>query len=94
MSANVIRYDARQKRFEFDGYVVRTESIGRLISAALMRGEEFVEVRTTASDNHTICTVTVNYLVQMLRITGKVGSFIDQLDHTREHNFNPNVPTP
>jgi hypothetical protein len=48
-------------------------------------------VTTIRFDN---VTVTVNYLVEMLRFTGKNGWFYDCLSTTEDHAFDNNAPTP
>ncbi len=86
MSANAIWFDKSQSLYFFDGQSVTQSKVGRLIAAALVNGEQFVDFN--------YCCVTVNYLIEMLRFTGKNGWFYDVLDHTQDHRFNPNSPTP
>jgi hypothetical protein len=57
-----------------------------VIAAALVEGTNQVQFDTVK--------VSVNYLVQMLRFTGKHGWFSDILSSTSDHAFDPNTPTP
>lgn len=86
MSANAIWFEDRDNAFYFDGQKVRREKLGRLIADALVNGVEDVDFH--------YCSVTVNYLVEMLRFTGANGWFWDCLDHTGDHRFDRNTPTP
>jgi len=86
MSANAIWFEEKEERFFFDGIAVRKEKIGRVISESLMSGVEYVELGG--------CTVTVNYLTEMLRWTGKYGWFFDVTDNTSDHDFDTNQITP
>ncbi len=63
-----------------------TDGIGRLIAFALANDISVVSFRD--------CSVTINYLVKMLQFKGKHGWFFDVLDHTMDHDFDGNVPTP
>lgn len=94
MSANAILYDERNKRYEFDGFVIRTADIGRLIANALTRSEEEVAIWSRGRDREIICTVTANYLTEMLRYVGRHGWFWDCLENTSDHRFDYNKPTP
>jgi hypothetical protein len=86
MSANAIWFEENEERFFFDGIPVRKEKIGRVISESLMSGNEYVELGGV--------TVTVNYLTEMLRWTGKFGWFYDITDNTSDHRFDTNQITP
>ena len=39
-------------------------------------------------------TVSVHYLQSMLRFKGKRGWFVDYLDNSSDHDFDPSTPTP
>lgn len=60
--------------------------LGEVVATALMNGTNLVQFDTVS--------VTVNYLVEMLRIVGKEGKFYDCLSTTHDHAFNNNTPTP
>jgi hypothetical protein len=110
MSANSISFDKQSGSFSFDGQrqftgevtlrdgaacvcapevgngiALTSAAIGQIIGQALSYGE-YVRFDT--------CCVSVNYLVQMLRHTRKSGGFWDCLDHTADHRFDNNRPTP
>lgn len=84
--AEAIWWDAQADVFSFGGFNVHPRRLGRIIALSLMQGREWVTIGGI--------TVTVNYLVQMLRQTGKAGRFVDFLFDTPEGRFNPNQPTP
>src|SRR6185369_17026862 len=86
MSANAIWFEESDERFYFDGIAVRREKLGRVISESLMSGAEYVELGGI--------TVTVNYLTEMLRWTGRYGWFFDVTDNTSDHDFDTNQITP
>ena len=91
MSANAIFYDKTDGRFHFDsGYSLTPTEVGRKVVTALLDGTE----DTSISVDKWGRAITVNYLLQMLRHTGKTGRFFDCLDRTEDHDFNPNSPTP
>jgi hypothetical protein len=92
MSANAIWFEEKEQRFYFDGIPVSTEKLGRIVGNTLVfgtdssAGGEYVEVGGV--------TVTVNYLTEMLRWTGKYGWFYDITDNTSDHDFDTNQITP
>jgi hypothetical protein len=92
MSANAIWFEETEQRFYFDGIAVSTEKLGRVIANSLVFGTdhslrgEYVELGGV--------TVTVNYLTEMLRWTGKYGWFYDITDNTSDHDFDTNQITP
>ncbi|GEM_PF-3038795 len=87
MSAKAIYFDQTRKDYLFDTQSVRTEQIGRKIANALSNGQEFVEFNCL--------TVSVNYLLEMLRFVGKHGWFCDRFDLcVEDHEFDRNRITP
>lgn len=73
-----IWFDSKANVFNFGGYQVGLAKLGRLIAATLMRGEEKVSVGEF--------DVTVNYLVQMCRLCGRYGRFVDYNDDLFDGN--------
>lgn len=75
--------------FYFDGCGPFSPSaVGKAIVNALLQGSELAEIGWRESE-----TVTVNYLVQMLRHSGRKGEFYDGLEGG-DHDFDRNTPTP
>jgi len=69
---DVIYYDPRTKTWNFGAYQVGVNKLGRIIALSLLANKEVVDM----GDMH----VTVNYLVEMVRITGIHGRFRDVCD--------------
>jgi hypothetical protein len=87
MSRKAIAYDSVRQNWLFPYEDLRTEQIGRRIACALSRGEEAVQFEDL--------TVSVNYLVEMLRFKGRYGWFYDAIDlGVGDHEFDPNRITP
>lgn len=85
MSFNAIalRNDFGQFGFQFDGYgPISPTAVGKAIVNSLLQGSEMTDL-----------DVTVGYLVEMLRYTGKAGEFYDGLEGG-DHEFDSNTPTP
>lgn len=60
--------------------------LGKIVAEALMQGLTKIQFDSV--------TLTVNYIVQMLRFAGKHGWFTDLLSSTADHKFDSNQPTP
>lgn len=78
---DMIEYLRRAGVFSFNGYDASPKQLGRLIAITLMRGDNEVTVGGI--------TVTVNFVVQMLRDTGRYGMFTED---TWDDRFDGNVP--
>jgi hypothetical protein len=75
--------------FHFDGCGPFTPTdIGKRIVNALLQGTEVADHGWRPRES-----VTVGYLVDMLRYTGKAGEFYDDLEGG-DHDFDRNTPTP
>jgi hypothetical protein len=82
VGSDAIWYESLTDTFRFGMYEASPKQIGRLIALSLLCGEEWVTVGSFE--------LTVQYLVEMLRLTGKHGRFVDFNDDL----FDANVPTP
>jgi hypothetical protein len=91
MSLNAIalfRHDGGLS-FHFDGCgPFSPTAVGKAIVNALLQGTELADIGWRPRE-----TVTVGYLVDMLRHTGKTGEFYDDLEGG-DHDFDRNTPTP
>ena len=83
VGADAIWWVPEAKVFKFGGYQASPSYIGRLIALTLMRGDEWVNVGDFR--------LTVNYLVQMLRRTGKSGEFAHYADDLFDANVSPHT---
>jgi hypothetical protein len=110
MSADCIAFDSASNRFQFDGQIQYTGAITFRDGVAVVSdpengcgvdltpavigqiiGESLMSTETIQFDT---CSVSVNYLVEMLRIARKRGRFYDCLSNTEDHRFDGNHPTP
>jgi hypothetical protein len=80
VGAEAIWFDDQTGVFNFGCVQLGVNKLGRLIAAALMRGDEKVQVGDFV--------VTVNYLVEMCRLCGRFGRFV----HYNDDLFDGNVP--
>lgn len=80
MGTNAIWFDAKTRTFNFGGFQLGTNKLGRLLALTLMRGEEWIQVADVR--------VTVDYIIDMCRIAGEHGSFGDFVDE----GFEPLCP--
>lgn len=78
---DMIEFLPRAGVFCFNGYDASPKQLGRLIAITLMRGDDEVTIGGI--------TVTVNFVVQMLRDTGRYGIFTED---TWDDRFDGNVP--
>lgn len=89
MSMNAIAYMGGRFYNDELSFGSSPSEIGRDIVRALLQGSE-----TPTEFSGGKGTITVNYLLGMLRYTARTGKFYDCLDDTCDHNFDPNTPTP
>lgn len=75
-----IWWDEVNRSWNFGWNRIGTNKMARLIAITLMRGEEWVYIGNIR--------VTVDYLYDMVRITGSFGGFVDNVDA----NFDPYAP--
>lgn len=61
-------------------------SLGELVGFATGAGITTLEFNT--------CTLAVEYISKMLSFKARYGSFVDFVDDTSDHNFDPTNPTP
>lgn len=83
VGAEAIWYDRKANVFNFGGCQIGVSKLGRLIANTLMRGEEQV----TIGDFE----VTVNYLVEMCRLYGRFGLFVNYNDDLFDSNVPPST---
>lgn len=81
VGAEAIWYDQGAGVFNFGGHQLGLAKLGRVIANALMRGDERVSLGEF--------TVTVNYLVQMCRLAGRFGRFVNYNDDLFDGNQPP-----
>jgi hypothetical protein len=81
VGADAIWYAPEERVFKFGGYRATPKVLGRLVALTLMRGDEWLTIGGFQ--------LTVNYVLEMLRQTGKKGEFVDFTDDL----FDPNTPT-
>jgi hypothetical protein len=87
LNAIVFRNNGQEFGFDFDGcWGNSPTAVGKAIVNALLEGREESEFPYRNS-------VTVQYLVEMLRYTGRTGEFYDDLEGG-DHDFDGNTPTP
>ncbi|GEM_PF-1868126 len=87
MSENVIRYDPTRQSFFFDGEGPYT---GSELAMLIAQGSRFGIDQVCQGG----VTVSAAYVSRMLTWTDEHGWFIDVLEDTDDHQFNPDQPTP
>lgn len=85
VAKNELRVPAPEDK-SCESRILDFNGIGALMAFALSNGITWLRFDS--------CSVSVNYLAQALAFRGKHNWFIDVLDHTEDHDFDGNSPTP
>ncbi|MBY0359820.1 MAG: hypothetical protein K2W82_17590 [Candidatus Obscuribacterales bacterium] len=93
MSLDAIQWQEGNGGFSFDGLLLTPKDVGAIIAHTLMSGSETVQSPEEPWSEF-LGGLKVNYLIEMLRITGQTGEFYENLNSVLERPDGRNNPRP